>query len=59
MDLIAIDDNKKQILFAEVKRNEEHIRYNTLKEKAEYFLSLNPKLKRYKKEYKGLSLKDM
>lgn len=59
MDLIAIDDNKKQILFAEVKRNEEHIRYNTLKEKAEYFLSLNPKLKRYKKEYKGLSLKNL
>ena len=59
MDLIAIDDSGKRIVFAEIKRSEEHIRYNALKEKADYFLSLNPKLNRYKVEYKGLCLNDM
>ena len=59
IDLIAINELDKTARIAEVKRNEKHIRYNALKEKAAYMMRKNNQLIEYKIEYLGLSLEDM
>lgn len=59
IDLIAINELKKTAIIAEIKRNEKHIRYNELKEKAENMLAKTGQLQGYKIKYQGLSLADM
>ena len=59
IDLIAINETERKALFAEIKRNEKHIRYNALKEKAELLLKDVDALKGYSAEYLGLSMQDM
>ena len=43
----------------EIKRNEKHIRYNLLKEKAAAMFLKTGELKDYEIQYKGLSMTDM
>ena len=59
IDLITLNELDKTALIAEIKRNEKHIRYNVLKEKAVNMLAKTGELKEYNIEYKGLSLIDM
>jgi AAA+ ATPase superfamily predicted ATPase len=59
IDLIAVNELNKTAVIAEIKRNEQHIRYNALKEKAESMLAKTGGLKGYSVEYQGLSLIDM
>ena len=59
IDLIALNELDETALIAEVKRNERHIRYNALKEKAGNMMEKTGQMKGYKIEYKGLSLVDM
>ena len=59
IDLIALNEIEKTALIAEIKRNEKHIRYNTLKEKAANMMAKTGQLLDYDIEYKGLSLIDM
>ena len=59
IDLIALNELDKTALIAEIKRNEKHIRYNILKEKAGNMMVKTGEMKGYDIEYKGLSLVDM
>jgi len=59
IDLVVVNETDKTARIVEVKRNEKHIRYNTLKEKAAYMMQKNNHLADYKIEYLGLSLDDM
>ena len=59
IDLIALNELDKTALIAEIKRNEQHIRYNALKEKAGNMMAKTGEMKGYNIEYKGLSLDDM
>lgn len=56
IDIIAVNDLKKHILIAEVKRNKNKIDINKLKSKA---LSIEEKFNDYEIEYKSLSIEDM
>jgi hypothetical protein len=46
-------------LYFKIKRNEKHIRYNALKEKAACMMAKTGRLSEYEIEYKGFSLIDM
>ena len=59
IDLIALNELDKTVLIAEIKRNEQHIRYNALQEKAGNMMAKTGQIKEYKIEYRGLSLADM
>ena len=56
IDIVAVNDLEKKLLFAEVKRQKSNIKINTLKEKSQKLL---PKFKDYDVVYKGFSLEDM
>lgn len=56
IDIVAVNDFSKQILFAEVKLNSDKIRLNNLIFKSR---KVEEKMKGYQVEYKGFSLKDM
>jgi AAA+ ATPase superfamily predicted ATPase len=59
IDFIMLHEFKNTAMIAEIKRNEKHIRYNALKEKAEAMMAKTGQLKNYEIEYKGLSMNDM
>ena len=59
IDLIALNELNQTALITEIKRNEQHIRYNALKEKAVNMMAKTGQMKGYQIEYKGLSLVDM
>ncbi|MDR0873985.1 MAG: ATP-binding protein [Prevotellaceae bacterium] len=59
IDLIVINETAKTSQIIEIKRNEKHIRYNILKQKAAAMLVQTGELKNYEIEYKGLSMTDM
>lgn len=56
IDIVAVNDSKKIILFTEVKRKKENISLPLLKEKAK---NLQSKFKDYKAKFAGRSLEDM
>lgn len=56
IDIVAVNELKKRVLFAEVKRNSDKISLEKLKEKS---VSLVGQFNGYKLEYRGLSLDDM
>jgi AAA+ ATPase superfamily predicted ATPase len=59
IDIIAINDLEMVVNFYEIKRQKNNIRLETLKEKANYFLSNHPHLKDFKKKYVAYSMDDM
>jgi AAA+ ATPase superfamily predicted ATPase len=59
IDLIVLNETERRAQIVEVKRNEKHIRYNNLREKAEAMLAKTGQPKDYDIEYKGLSMQDM
>jgi AAA+ ATPase superfamily predicted ATPase len=59
IDIVAVNELERVALIAEVKRNEKHIRYNTLKTKAETMINKTGRLNNYTITYKGLSMTDM
>jgi AAA+ ATPase superfamily predicted ATPase len=59
IDIVAVNEVKKGAMIIEIKRNEKHIRYNTLKEKAETMINKTGRLKNYTITYQGLSMTDM
>ncbi|HPH15574.1 MAG TPA: DUF234 domain-containing protein, partial [Bacteroidales bacterium] len=56
IDIVAVNELEKQLLFVEVKRNPEKININILKQKAQVLIQTH---KNFTVEYKGLSLHDM
>lgn len=56
IDIVAINEEKKQMLIAEVKRNPKKIDLYKVEQKA---LKLTSKYRKYKVVYKGFSLEDM
>jgi len=56
IDIVAVDDAGRQVLFAEVKRNEENIDLKLLKRKSDQLL---PLFKGYQFDYRGFSLNDV
>jgi len=57
LDIVAVDDFTKVVLFAEVKRKKENISISVLQEKAKKMLQ--SQLKDYTAEYIGFSMEDM
>jgi len=57
LDIVAVDDFNKAVLFAEVKRRKENISMPVLQEKARNLLQTQ--LKEYVAEYVGFSMEDM
>ncbi len=57
LDIVAVDDFTKAVLFAEVKRKKENISISVLQEKAKKLLQ--SQLKDYTAEYVGFSMEDM
>lgn len=57
LDIVAVDDFNKTVLFAEVKRKKENISMSVLQEKAGNLL--RSQLKEYAAEYVGFSMEDM
>lgn len=56
IDIVAVNDLQKKVLFIEVKRHKKNIKLKVLKEKSK---KLWPHFKDYKVDYKGYSLDDM
>ncbi len=56
IDIVAINETERRLVFREVKRNPKRISLNVLKDKAKDIVSKYPK---FSVEYKGLSLEDM
>ncbi|NGF56513.1 ATP-binding protein [Parapedobacter sp. SGR-10] len=56
IDIVAVNDLKKTVLFAEVKRNKDKINIEKLKEKSEGLLR---RFEGFKADYQSLSLKEM
>lgn len=56
IDIVAMNEVEKRVLFAEVKRNQDKINIEKLIEKSQ---SLLPKFKGYQIDYQGFSLNDM
>lgn len=56
IDIVAINDLEKKVLFAEVKRNPDKINLNVLIEKSQNLL---PQFKEYQIEYQGFSMQNM
>lgn len=59
IDIVAVDDLEKRILFAEVKRNSGKINPRVLEQRAKSFLKTVPKYEEYKRSYAAYSLADM
>jgi AAA+ ATPase superfamily predicted ATPase len=59
IDIVAVNELEKVALIVEVKRNEKHIRYNTLKIKTETMINKTSRLKDYIVTYKSFSMTDM
>ncbi len=59
IDLIAVDEFGRRILFCEVKRNAERIKAGTLREKADAFLRAHSSYAAFTPDYRALSLSDM
>lgn len=59
IDIVALNELSKQLVFAEVKRTAEHIKINVLKEKASLLLAQFPQYADYQIEYQTLSLEDL
>jgi len=59
IDMIAINEIDKTVHIAEIKRNEKHINYSTLKEKTLNMMEKTNSLKNYDIKYLGLSMSDM
>ncbi|GHT53837.1 ATPase [Bacteroidia bacterium] len=59
IDIIALNEIERRAQIIEVKRNEQHIRYNQLKEKTAAMRTKIPQLHDYSIEYQGLSMVDM
>jgi AAA+ ATPase superfamily predicted ATPase len=59
IDLITLNHTNKTMQIMEIKRNEKHIRYNILKEKAANMFTNSGQLKGYNIQYKGLSMANM
>ncbi len=57
LDIIAVDELNRTVLFAEVKRKKGNISMSALQEKAKYLLQ--NQLKDYTPEYAGFSMEDM
>tara|TARA_R110002050_G_scaffold34226_3_gene86555 strand:- start:454 stop:1770 length:1317 start_codon:yes stop_codon:yes gene_type:complete len=57
LDIVAVDDFTKVVLFAEVKRKKENISISVLQDKAQKLLQ--SQLKDYTAEYRGFSMEDM
>lgn len=56
IDIVAVNDLKKLLVFADVKLNKERIRLSKLEKRSEYIRSKFPD---YQVKYIGLSLEDM
>lgn len=56
IDIVAVNDMEKKLVFAEVKLNKKHINLDVLRRKAANILASHQK---YKAEFTGLSLEDM
>ncbi|HET8827991.1 MAG TPA: ATP-binding protein [Pelobium sp.] len=56
IDIVAVNEQEKEVLFAEVKRQKKKINVKTLQEKSE---KLQVRFQEYKLLYKGFSLEDM
>jgi len=56
IDIVAINEAEKRLVFCEVKRNPKRISLNVLENKAKDIISKYPK---FSVEYRGLSLEDM
>ena len=59
IDFIAVNEIKKSIDFAEIKRQKNNISIEKLRQKAAEFLIQNPQFNSYKKEFYKWSLEDM
>ena len=59
IDIVAIDEFDKRVLFAEVKRNPEKINPSVLPKRAEEFLKAKSRYADYEREYRSLSMQDM
>jgi len=59
IDMIVVNEMDNTAQIVEIKRNEKHIRYNALKEKAQNMMEKTGALKGYQIEYKGFSMNDM
>ena len=59
IDLVAVDELEKRILFGEVKRSAERIRLGVLRGKAEAFLRAHSRYAAYAPDYQGFSLAEM
>lgn len=59
IDLLVLNETEKTAQIIEIKRNEKHIRYNLLKEKAAAMLVKTGELKGCEIQYKGFSMADM
>jgi hypothetical protein len=55
----VLNETEQSAQIFEIKRNEKHIRYNLLKEKAAAMLVKTGELKGYEIEYNGLSMTNM
>ncbi len=56
IDIVAVNDLEKKVLFAEVKRKKENISYSVLQKKSKKIQGV---LQDYKREFKGFSMEDM
>lgn len=59
IDLVAVDEFEKRILFAEVKRNPEKIDLGILESKSARFFNSVPRYSACSCEYRAISLADM
>ena len=56
IDIVAVNDLKRQMIFAEVKKNKEKIRLSDLREKSK---NIQAKFRDYEMKFVGLSIEDM
>jgi AAA+ ATPase superfamily predicted ATPase len=59
IDLIALNETDGIAKIAEIKRNKQHIRYHSLKEKTDAMIQMTGKMNDYSIEYLGLSMEDL
>lgn len=59
IDIIAVNELQRSAEFIEVKRQSKEINLEVLEEKSLFFLQTTGKLKKYKLNYRGLSLNNM
>jgi AAA+ ATPase superfamily predicted ATPase len=59
IDLIALNETQRVAQIAEIKRNKQHIRYHSLKEKTEAMLKMIGTMNDFSIEYLGFSMEDM